>query len=328
MRLTSDYKGMFSTTISDREIERLLTGSPTENGELSDLAVFVEMMRAYDTRVPSDQAVDRLAIQAARLARAGRSSAAATSASSDRPPLRRRVLRPQIAAAAVAILMITGATGVAAAADAAAPGDSLYGLDRALERIGIGAGSAEERLEEANQLLAEGKTRQALEHATEALDEDDDEAARAALDIAIEGVETAGDQNATVVQEKVGALLTYMSQNIGKGVGADGREFGQGVAELAHGITPPDATDDLAPIDTPPPGNDNKPDDNGEPGNGNEGASNQGTESGNSNAPGNGTNPGTGSNQGGGNANPPGKNGNGPAPDSPSVTAPGRGNRP
>jgi hypothetical protein len=37
-------------------------------------------------------------------------------------------------------------SGVAVAANRAAPGDALYGIDRALEKIGIGAGGAQERL--------------------------------------------------------------------------------------------------------------------------------------------------------------------------------------
>jgi hypothetical protein len=232
--------------------------------------------------------------------------------------------------------MVVGMTGVAAAADSAAPGDPLYGLDRALERIGIGAGSAAERLEEADQLLTEGQTLQALEHAIEAVD--DDAAASAALDIAIDRVETAANEKSAAVQEKVRALLTYMSENIGKDNGVDGRDFGQGIADIARGIEPASENGAPTPVDDPPPGKQNRPDDGEQPDSGN-----QGTRSGNSDPPGTrgnqgnensgDGNPAPRSNQGGGNADPHGQsgasgNGGGPPPEPPSETAPGRGNRP
>jgi hypothetical protein len=256
-------------------------------------------------------------------------------------------LSPRLAVAALSVVMAIGMTGVAAAADSAAPGDPLYGLDRAMERIGIGAGAAAERLEEADQLLTEGQTLQALEHAAEAVE--GDTAANAALDIAIDRVGTADNENSAAIQEKVDALLSYMSENIGKDKGVDGRDFGQGIADIARGIAPANENGDEVPNDSPAPLNQNQPDGGEQPGSGNQGTANQGTTnqgtgSGNSIPPasggnqgnensGDGNNPGTGGNQGGGKSDPPGNsgasgNGNGPPSDSPSVTAPGRGNRP
>ncbi|HSJ84760.1 MAG TPA: hypothetical protein VLA91_13165 [Acidimicrobiia bacterium] len=340
MRRRSDYREeMFRATASKQEIELLLTGSPIGNSALSDLAAIVEVMRRYESYVPSDDLVDRVAGEAAILALAGRATGVTgTKVSRRRLP----ALSPRVAVAALSVVMAVGMTGVAAAADSAAPGDLLYGLDRALERIGIGAGNAAERLDEADQLLSEGHTLQALEHAAEAVD--GDAAASAALDIAIDRVETAENENSAAVQEKVDALLTYMSENIGVDSGVDGREFGQGIADIARGIAPASETRDPVPADSPAPGNQNQPDEGNQPGSGNQGTSNQGTGSGNSDPPGSGgnqgnensgdgNNPGTGSNQGGGNADPPGNsgasgNGNGPPPESPSETAPGRGNRP
>ena len=337
MRRGSDYREeMFNTTFSEDEMEQLLTGSPDASGELSDLAEFVEMMRSLDNNYPSESAVNRFAAEAASLARAARPPAAGARSSHRRSRLR-WALRPQVATVALLVLMVAGMTGVAAAADAASPGHQLYGLDRALERIGIGAGSADERLEEASQLLAEGEARQALEHATEALDGDGEEEVLIALEVAIDGVDSADEQDGNAVQEKVRALLAYMSQNIGAGVGADGREFGQGVAELARGIAPADAVDERSPNQIP---DKDEPEDLEQPGEDNqEGPGSRGTEGGGPDAPGAGegtrpekdASPGSGSSQGGGNAGTPGNgngNGNGPGADSPSVTAPGRGNRP
>ena len=346
MRRRGDYREeMLSATASEQEIELLLTGSPVGNSALSDLAAFVEAMRVYGSYVPSDHLVDRVAAEAATLALAGRASGVTLTKVS--PPSRRLwpALSPRVAMAALSVVMVVGMTGVAAAADSAAPGDPLYGLDRAMERIGIGAGNAGERLEEADHLLTEGRILQALEHATEAVD--GDAAASAALDIAIDRVETAANQNSAAVQEKVGALLTYISENIGEDKGVDGRDFGQGMADIARGIAPAGETEELAPVGGPASGEQNQPDEDqpgNSAGNGNQDQGNDGAENANPDPPGSrgnqgsedsgdGNNPGTGSNQGGGNDDPPGNsgasgNGNGPPSDSPSVTSPGRGNRP
>jgi len=67
----------------------------------------------------------------------------------------RLVSRVAMAAAALVVLvMLPG--GMAYAANGAKPGDLLYGLDRALEGIGIGDGGADERLAESLALVASG----------------------------------------------------------------------------------------------------------------------------------------------------------------------------
>jgi hypothetical protein len=339
---------MLNATVSEQDIERLLTGSPAGNGALSDLVPFVEEMRAYGAYAPSDHLVERVAAQAATLALADRESGVTGTKVSPHSRRRWPALSPRVAMAALSVVMVVGMTGVAAAADSAAPGDPLYGLDQAMEGIGIGAGGAAERLEEADQLLTEGQALQALEHAAEAVD--GDAAANAALDIAIDRLETVTDQDAASVREKIGDLLDFMSENIGKDKGVDGRDFGQGMAEIARGIASagedgtPARADDSEPGDQRPPDDDERGNSDGK---GNQGLTNQGTNqgtgTGNSNPPDNGSDPetqpengnqpGTSGNQGGGSSGAPdnsgvGGSGNGPPADSPSVTAPGRGNRP
>jgi len=67
----------------------------------------------------------------------------------------RLVSRVAMAVAALVVLvMLPG--GMAYAANGAKPGDLLYGLDRALEAIGIGDGGADERLAESLALVASG----------------------------------------------------------------------------------------------------------------------------------------------------------------------------
>jgi hypothetical protein len=65
----------------------------------------------------------------------------------------RLVSRVAMAVAALVVLVMLPA-GMAYAANGAKPGDLLYGLDRALEAIGIGDGGAEERLAESLALVA------------------------------------------------------------------------------------------------------------------------------------------------------------------------------
>jgi len=338
----SDYEDeMFRATMADREIEQLLSGVPAEDGVLNDLAPFVDMLRSQGMRAPSDAAVDSFAAEAAAIVLAGRSTRVAGSASRSRS--RRSLLRPQLAAVLATIVLLTGMTGVAVAADPAAPGDTLYGLDRALEEIGIGAGKAGERLEEAHTLVADGQAQLALEHVTEAFDEAEKEGdevadlqdARVAISDAAAMIVDANEDsdNAAIMQGNVALLLEYLSNNLGKDVGVDGREFGQGVAELARNISKSDDTDE--PVnDTSVPPEDTESDDPGPPEviPGNPGGSGNGNGNGNSGGNGNGNSGGNGSGNSGGNGNGNGNGGNsggnGPPDGSPSETAPGRGNQP
>jgi hypothetical protein len=140
----------------------------------------------------------------------------------------------------MAVLMVPATAGAALAADSAIPGDPLYGLDRAFEVVGIGAGSTEERLTEAVQLAENGKGQDALGHAILALQEDSTDAeARQAL-------QAVADQLSSADTSGVLALLAYIADNAGNGLGTDGREFGQGVAELAREINGDEAPDDAS----------------------------------------------------------------------------------
>lgn len=82
----------------------------------------------------------------------------------------RRRLATVTAAAAV---LAGGNVGLALAADSAVPGDPLYGVDRAYERVaevlGIGGDNARERLEEASTLATRGDVPRALSTARETL---------------------------------------------------------------------------------------------------------------------------------------------------------------
>lgn len=285
MSRIDDYRGeMLGATISDEEIERLLSAQPTKDGGLTDLVPFVAMMRSYGAIFPSEAAIDLLATKAAAIVRSQPSSPIVVPSTNWSPRARRLRLQPKLVAALATIVLLWSLTGVAVAADGAAPGDPLYGIDRALEQVGIGAGLLEERLDEANTLIVRGQAKEALDHVATAFEEAeaediaDLEEARVALEQAaqnLQGVDEGGEQ-ASVVQENVALLLQYLQQNIGKDVGTDGKEFGQGVADLARGIWageqnvtdhPGPNVDDTGPPDSPP-GQDNRNENGAGSGNG------------------------------------------------------------
>ena len=253
MSRLDDYEAeMAQATLSDLDVERLLSGMTPENDEAAQLVALLDLIRVEGDRSPSDGAVARVASQAASLTQAMPTVGIPTRPSGRTAGWR---LRPQLAVVAGAIVVFGAFSGVAVAADGAVPGDVLYGIDRALEKIGIGAGGAEERLEEARSLLSEGDSSEALRHATEVLTEEEDGAAvgdaraaledaaavgdaRAALEDAAVTLEVDDQPTSTPAREDVAVLLDYIRANHGNDVGADGKEFGQGVADLAHDINP------------------------------------------------------------------------------------------
>lgn len=87
-----------------------------------------------------------------------------------RTPLKQRVT----AVGVVVATFLSANVGLAAAAQNAAPGDALYGVDRAYERIaefvGISNSRTEERLQEANDLANRGDASAALAAASAALE--------------------------------------------------------------------------------------------------------------------------------------------------------------
>ncbi len=313
MRPSSDYLGEMPTTkVLDREIELLLAGTPIEGGRLSGLAPVLEMIRDRWTTAPAESEIAHFARIAGAEVKVTQSATAAVT-TLRRPRLTpRHGLAPRLAAVGVAVLLMSGTAGAALAADGAVPGDALYGLDRAFERVGIGSGSTGERLDEAVVIAAQGRSDEAVEHAIEALSEhsgDSSAVALSALNAASENLVHIQDttQAASTANLRVSALLTYIAENIGSGEGTDGREFGQGVAQLARDIgggDDPNGAQDPSVAPVPGQGQSNNPG----AGAGNQG-SNDGSASGNGNSNGNGQD-------------------NGPPAESPSVTAPSQDNGP
>ncbi len=153
------------SALLERDVEILLSGRPVGNG-MEELEGLLAELR---TPVPVERDspdITRLLIEAARLARKADLNPAL-------PRVATRVRFPawSPAAAVAAIVLVFGAVPTAVAANTAAPGDPLYVIDRALERIGVFAGGFEERIAEVEHLNDTGRHGEALTHLDASLDE-------------------------------------------------------------------------------------------------------------------------------------------------------------
>ena len=261
---------MTTMRISDQDLERLVHGDEPENQQLSQLADALQNWQAGFARIPKDEQVAAFASQAAAIA--VKTKPATTEQTTTAPARSRlRALKYKLATGMAAVLMLSGMTGVAVASDGAAPGDALYGLDRALEAVGINNGGAAERITEAQSLFDDGLIAEAIEHAVEALD--DDETATEAADALMAAAErvrmNAENGNAEDTLKTVAGMLEAMA-------GADrGPGFGQDVSWWAQRINANGPENGGPPVDLPQQANGNPQEDNsqnsGEPGRGNEG---------------------------------------------------------
>ena len=228
----SDYGDeMIKNRYTERDIDVLFSGSVPNDPELSNLASVVEHLRTHLPIELDESEVEGFIAQA--------TAAAQTAAPTATPPVappsnsrRRRPLVPRFAGATALVLLIV-TSGLAAASDKAVPGGSLYRVDRAFERVGIGAGGAGERLAEATVLVNRDRVAEALVHAAEAIGEGDDQEASDALtqSAARVGGLSPGNEDAAQVRADVAAMLEWMITT-----DATGKEFGQGVAERARQI--------------------------------------------------------------------------------------------
>lgn len=218
---------MTSNDFTPRDQERLLRGDAT--GPLADAAPAIAALRALNV-APNDAETARAAAALASVA--ADSSVPLTGPAAATPsPWRMRA-----AIAGGLALLGLGVVGGAAAADDAAPGDALYGVDRALEDLGIGDGGVDERVDEAIVLDEAGDSEGALEHVVEAVEEDS-ASSEALLGVA-ERLRTNGSEASAEVHERVAAMLEWMATT-----DATGRDFGQGVSERARGLVTEPSTE-------------------------------------------------------------------------------------
>jgi hypothetical protein len=223
MTRNADYSDeMFTKRLSDDDVEAVLSGHAPDDAELAEIA---RVLNALDPQRFTDDTGEKAAAFARRAAAMAGTGEHAKFAATAR--FRRGLsLTPRLAPAAVAaILLLTAMTGVAVASDSSVPGDALYGIDRALERIGVGDGGAAERIEEASILTDNGDNAEALELLAETFDLESSEASDALLR-ASQRIRDNAAANAELAD-----MLDWMSQ-----ADSRDREFGQDVADQAQDL--------------------------------------------------------------------------------------------
>ena len=216
------YTDMSKSSVSDRQLAAALAG--TESADTDVIDEFVRGLRAeVETMgLPQDAESHILAATAAV-------PETVPQVVASHIPVSPRRLRARLALVMASIMALLVATaGVGLAADGAAPGDTLYGLDLALERVGIGNGNASERLAEAVALAEAGQLSRGLDHAATTLATLPDQAQAAAASDAL------ADAAARLLEDGdtptgVSDLLSHLASVVGTG-------DGQGVAEIARQI--------------------------------------------------------------------------------------------
>ena len=221
----SDDRGMSGKAWTERDVDAVLAGRRPQDEDLLVLAPIFGALRSEAAQQPEDGLVASFAAELA-LVTAAVPQPAAVAKTSRRSPFVRRLSLAGVGA----VLLGAGVAG-AAAANGSAPGDPLYGVDRALERAGINDGGMRERVNESLKLEDEGDTDKAIEHVCDALESDGESDAAASLDAAARTIQSNGSANSAAVHAAVADMLLWMAST-----DLEGRDFGQGVAEHAHAI--------------------------------------------------------------------------------------------
>ena len=264
--------------LSEEDVELLFSGALPEQESLARFATALRSIHDTGSTTPTEEAISVFAEEAAQIVVAARESPTAA-ATSDGQPVRgfSFVLRRKLAGALGAAVLLSGMTGVAVAADAAAPGDPLYPLDRAMEAVGVGNGGSAERITEAQTMFNEGRVSEAIAHAAEAVETTEDnsdpfspeaskaaEALKGAAERVAGGIESQDGQG---VNEAVAGLLGEIASML-ESDEIDLADFGARVSDLARSIGssrddvanedvptkdpgPPDSGDQGPPVDTP-----------------------------------------------------------------------------
>jgi len=223
IRPQSDYKGEMRnhTRFTDRDADAALSGLTPASDELASVQRALSLMKETLTMEPSPEVVSA---QAAMFAAAVPSPDAAPQLKPT-SPWRRRV------AAVVAVAAISGfGVAGAAAADEAAPGDSMYGVDKALERAGILDGGTQERLDEAQVLLGHDDIDGALKLVGDSLEGDGE--VEAATGLRNAALAVASNSSGDDVRARVSEMLQWMA-----GEESRGAEFGAQVSERARQLS-------------------------------------------------------------------------------------------
>ncbi len=237
MSPADDYRDdVTNTEFVDQDVERLVSGDTPRDPGLADLIPVIDALRSYRSVVPSIDAPELLVAQAAEVVRDAQTAHLdlVPFRAEPRPDRRPSWLATRAAAAVVAFVLLIGVSAIAFAAHVSIPGDALYGLDRALEAVGIGDGSVDERVVEADTLVADGKDVEAITLLGETMYKETVNGNETAAVVAQRRLEevtlgTAGDGDTG--RKRVEALSIYIAQSVDAGVAID-EQFRDGLRSI------------------------------------------------------------------------------------------------
>jgi hypothetical protein len=275
-------------SLTEQDVELLLGGAVPPGDDLARFAAVLGSLHDTGPSTPPAEMAVAFSTRAAEIARVSRIAPSPV----QKPSPRRSgwILQRRFAGALGAAVLLTGMTGVAVAADRAAPGQALYGLDRAMEAVGIGDGGPPERIIEAQLLFQRGEVPEAIAQAAQAVEDNAEageggeqslspEAARAAAALRSAAERVSVDDDATRVPgvddsvagvlgeiaamlenedldpSQFGARISELARNLGRGAegqGDPGRPGGPtGPADEGDRSGPPTGTPSGPPEDTP-----------------------------------------------------------------------------
>jgi hypothetical protein len=234
-------------TLTEQDVELILGGAVPPGDDLARFAAVLESLHGTEPSTPPAEMAVAFSTRAAEIARMSR-----VAPSSLRTPSPRRsgwMLQRRFAGALGAAVLLTGMTGVAVAADRAAPGQALYGLDRAMEAMGIGDGGPPERIIEAQVLFQRGRVPEAIAQAAKAVEDNagtgeageqspSPEAARAAAALRSAAERVSMDDDAAGfpgVNDSVAGVLGEIAAMI-ENDDLEPSQFGARISELARNI--------------------------------------------------------------------------------------------
>ena len=237
MSPADDYRDdVTNTEFVDQDVERLVSGDNPRDPSMAELIPVIDALRSYRSIVPSIDAPELLVAEAAETVRDAQKAHLdlVPFRAEPRPDRRPSWLATRAAAAVVAFVLLIGVSAIAFAAHVSIPGDALYGLDRALEAVGIGDGSVDERLVEADILVADGKSVEAITLLGETVYRETvsgNEVAAGAAQRHLEEVALDTNDDGDTARRQVEALTVYIAQSLDEGVAAD-QKFRDGLRAI------------------------------------------------------------------------------------------------
>jgi len=208
-------------SFAERDVDAAVSGRVPADPELAAVQLALSHMKESLVMEPRTEVISS---QAAHFA-------AAVPPTTPMPTVRQASPWRRRAGAVIAVAAISGfGLAGAAAADEAAPGDPMYGVDQALESVGIFDGGTPERLHEADRLASQGDVDGALELASDALESDGE--VEAATGLRNAALAVASNSSGDDVRARVSEMLQWMA-----GQDSRGAEFGAAVSERARQIS-------------------------------------------------------------------------------------------